>query len=49
MIPRVVICVGGRPTALMTPMDVLTMLVIDVSLGSAVRVKFTVALDNGEA
>lgn len=48
VIPRVVACVSGRPTAVMMFMDVFTMLVIEVSLGSAVRVKFTVALDRGD-
>jgi len=46
--PSVVVCVTGMSMTMITPIDVFTVVVIVVSLGSAVRVKLTVALDWGD-
>jgi hypothetical protein len=43
--PRVVVCVSGIFTAITRPIEVLTSVVIEISVGSAVNVKLTVAFE----
>lgn len=43
--PRVVVCVSGMFTATMRPIEVLTSVVIETSVGSAVKVKLMVAFE----
>lgn len=43
--PRVVVCVSGIFTATMRPIEVLTSVVIETPVGSAVKVKLTVAFE----
>lgn len=45
VMPKVVVCVSGMFSATMRLIEVLTSVVIETSVGSAVNVKLTVAFD----